>query len=56
MILDLVLRRLENLLPLIFIFIFGRAHSNTVDVHKDCFSSVLPNPPVLIPVEELIEM
>ena len=53
---DPVSRRPENVLPLIFIFIFGRAYSNTVDVHKDCFSSVLPNPPVLKPLEELIEM
>ena len=37
LILDPVLRRPENLLPLMLIFIFGRAYSDTNDVHKDCF-------------------
>ena len=36
-ILDPVLRRPENLLLLILIFIFGWAYSDTNDVHKDCF-------------------
>ena len=36
-ILDPVSRRPENLLPLILIFIFGRAYSETNNVHKDCF-------------------
>ena len=43
---DPVPSRPENLLPLILIFIFGWAYSDTNDVHKDCFLSVLPNPPV----------
>ena len=53
---DPVSRRPENLLPLILIFIFGQAYSVTNDVHKDCFLSVLPNLPVHISLEELIEM
>ena len=53
---DPVSRRPENLLPLILIFIFGQAYSVTNDVHKDCFLSVLPNLPVRISLEELIEM
>ena len=52
---DTVSRRPENLLPLILIFIFGRAYSDTIDVHKDCFLSVLPNLPVRTLLEELIE-
>ena len=55
LLLDPVLRRPENLLPLILIFIFGRAYSDTNDVHKDCFLSVLPNLPVRTLLEELIE-
>ena len=39
LILDPVSRRLENLLPLFLIFIFGWAYSDTNDVHKDCFWS-----------------
>ena len=53
---DPVLRRPENLLPLILIFIFGCAYSDTIDFHKDYFGSVLPNPPVHMSLEELIEM
>ena len=34
---DAVSRRPENLLPLILIYIFGHAFSDTIDVHKDCF-------------------
>ena len=34
---DPVLRRPENLLPLILIFIFSWAYSDTNDVHKDYF-------------------
>ena len=34
---DPVLRRPENLLPLILIFIVGQANSDTNDVQKDCF-------------------
>ena len=34
---DPVLRRPENLLPLILIFIFGRAYLDTNDVHNDYF-------------------
>ena len=56
LLLDPVSRRPENLLPLISIFIFGQAYSVTNDVHKDCFLSVLPNLPVRISLEELIEM
>ena len=56
LILDPVPRRPENLLPLILIFIFGQAYSDTNDAHKDCFLSVLPNPPVCTLLEELIEM
>ena len=52
---DPVLRRPENLLSLILIFIFGRAYLDTIDVHKDCFWLVLPNPSVRISLEELIE-
>ena len=44
-ILDLVSRRLDNLLPLILIFIFGLAYPYTNDVHKDCFLSILLNLP-----------
>ena len=54
--LDPVSRRPEDLLPLILLFIFGHAYSDTIDVHKDCFFSVLLNPPVCTPLEELIEM
>ena len=50
------LRRPENLLPLILIFIFGHAYLDTIDVHKDCFLLVLPNPSIRISLEELIEM
>ena len=53
---DPVSRRPENFLPLILIFIFGHAYSDTIDVHKDCFLSVLSNPPVCMLSEELIEM
>ena len=53
---DPVLRRPENLLPLILIFIFAHAYSDTIDAHKDWFWSVLPNPLVHISLEELIEM
>ena len=52
---DPVSRRPENFLPLILIFIFGHAYSDTIDVHKDCFLSVLPNLPVRTLLEELIE-
>ena len=55
-ILDLVSRRPENLLPLILIFIFGCAYSDIIDVHKDYFRSVLPSLSVCILLEELIEM
>ena len=55
-ILDPVSRRPENLLPLILIFIFGQAYSDTNDVHKDYFWSILLNLPVHISLEELIEM
>ena len=34
---DPVSRRPENLLPLILIFIFGRANLDSSDVYKDCF-------------------
>ena len=36
-ILDLVLRRPENLLSLILIFIFGHVYLDIIDAHKDCF-------------------
>ena len=54
-ILDLVSRP-ENLLPLILMYIFGRAYSDIIDVHKDCFWCVLLNPSVCMSLEELIEM
>ena len=38
LILDPVSRRPENFLSLTLIFIFGRAYSDTNDVHKDCFN------------------
>ena len=53
---DPVSRRPENLLPFILIFIVSRAKSDTNDVQKDCFRSVLPNPLVRTSLEELIEM
>ena len=53
---DPVSRRPENLLSLILIFIFGHAYLDTIDVHKDCFLLVLPNPSICISLEELIEM
>ena len=53
---DPVSRRPESLLPLVLIFIVGRANSGTNDVQKDCFRSVLPNPLVRTSLEELIEM
>ena len=53
---DPVSRRPENFLPLILIFIFGHAYLDTIDVHKDCFLLVLPNPSIRISLEELIEM
>ena len=53
---DPVSRRPENLLSLILIFIFGHAYLDTIDVHKDCFLLVLPNPSIRISLEELIEM
>ena len=34
---DPVLRRPENLLPLILMFIFGQAYLDTNDVHNDYF-------------------
>ena len=53
---DLLSRRPENLLSLILIFTFGQAYSDTNDVHKDCFLSILYNPFVHTLLEELIEM
>ena len=53
---DPVSRRPENFLPLILIFIFGHAYLDTIDVHKDCFLLVLPNPSIRISLEDLIEM
>ena len=53
---DPVSRRPENLLSLILIFIFGHAYLDTIDVHKDCFLLVLPNPSIRISLEDLIEM
>ena len=53
---DPMSRRPENILPLILIFIFDHAYSDTIDVHKDCLLSVLSNPPVCMLSEELIEM
>ena len=35
--LDSTSRRPENLSPLILTLIFGRAYSDTSDVHEDCF-------------------
>ena len=53
---DPVLRRPENLLPLILIFIVSQANSDTNDVQKDYFRSVLPNLPFCTSLEELIEI
>ena len=53
---DPVSRKPGNLLPFVLILIFGHAYSDTIVVPKDCFWSVLPNSPVCIPLEELIEI